>query len=53
MVCYRISGLQTVPLTMSEGNIWGAAVLDYAYHSFSHLGIYYGKIVNSSSMPAR
>lgn len=34
----------TVPLTMSEGNIWGAIVLDYAYHSFSHIGVYYGKL---------
>merc|ERR1712093_566536 len=31
----------TDTLEMSTGAVWGAAVIDYPYHSFSHIGIYY------------
>jgi hypothetical protein len=36
-------GVGTESLTLGAGSIWGAIVLDYPYHSFSHLGLYYGE----------
>lgn len=39
----RSPGLEADPLEWTAGSIWNAYVVDYPYHSFSHIGIYYGK----------
>lgn len=31
------------PLPVGGGSIWSAITLDYPHHSFSHIGLYYGK----------
>lgn len=31
------------PLTLSSGSIWTALNIDYAGHSFSHLGVFFGE----------
>ena len=30
------------PIESSAGSIWTAMVVDYPFHSFSHIGVYYG-----------
>lgn len=31
------------PLLLSSGSIWTALNIDYPGHSFSHLGVFFGK----------
>ena len=38
------AGLSSEPLTLLTGSIWAALLVDYPYHSFSHIGIFYENV---------
>lgn len=39
----RTAGHGLDPLPVGGASIWSAITLDYPYHSFSHIGLYYGE----------
>lgn len=45
------TGHRINPLPSASGSIWSAITVDYPYHSFSHIGLYYGE--NSFTFPAQ
>ena len=41
--CLAFLGLQAEPLNLYSGVIWTALNIDYPGHSFSHLGVFFGR----------
>lgn len=51
LILFRVfSDLKTDRLKIRTGPIWAALNIDYPYHSFSHIGIHYGKLDFSSGI---
>jgi glycosylphosphatidylinositol transamidase len=40
---FELSDLHADALQLSPGVVWTALNIDYACHSFSHLGVFFGK----------
>jgi hypothetical protein len=42
--------LEAEPLQISSGTIWTALNIDYPGHSFSHLGVFFGRCLSFSAL---
>lgn len=40
---HAIVDRNVAPLPIGGGSIWSSIIVDYPYHSFSHIGLYYGE----------
>lgn len=43
VIAFVKAGSRIDPLPSGGGSIWSAITVDYPYHSFSHIGLYYGE----------